>query len=67
MTKLASEFSRLTEEEYTEKFLCLLRRAGLDLSAGELNALLLLRRQTDQMLLREKERAGHSASAGETE
>lgn len=38
MTELASEFPRLTEEEYTEKFLRLLRCAGLDLSAGELKA-----------------------------
>ena len=54
MTALALEFSSLTEEEYTEKFLRLLRRAGLDLSAGQLKVLLLLRKQTDQMLLREK-------------
>ena len=57
MTELAMEFSSLTEEEYTERFLRLLRRAGLELSARELKILLLLRRQTDQMLLRQKPNA----------
>ena len=54
MTRLAEQFPSLTEESYTQKALELFRKAGLELSAEELKMLLVLRRETDQMLLRKK-------------
>ncbi|HIW72785.1 MAG TPA: hypothetical protein H9684_00525 [Firmicutes bacterium] len=51
MAELAMQFSCLTEEEYVDRLLRMLRGAGLELSAREFKTLLLLRRQTDQLLL----------------
>mgnify|MGYP001112515649 CR=1 FL=1 len=57
MLKLVEQFSSLTEESYTEKALELFRKAGLELSAEDLKMLLALRRETDCMLLRKKEKS----------
>ena len=56
MAKLAEQFPRLTQEAYTRQTLELFRRAGLELSAEDLNILLTLRRETDQMLLRNNQK-----------
>ena len=48
-------YPHLTEERYTQRLLELFRRAGLELSADELKILLMLRRETDCMLLRKEQ------------
>lgn len=56
MAKLAEQLPGLTEESYMQKALELYRKAGLDLSGEDMKMLLALRRQTDQMLLRNQEK-----------
>lgn len=56
MAELAEQFPNLTEESYTQKALELFRKAGLELSAEDMKMLLALRRETDQILLRKKEK-----------
>lgn len=51
MAKLTEPFLYLTEEEYTQKVLELFRQAVLNLTGEEIKMLLVLRQQTDQMLL----------------
>lgn len=46
---------QLAEERYTQRLLELFQRAGLELSADELKILLMLRRETDCMLLRKEQ------------
>ena len=55
LLKLAEQYPHLTEERYTQRLLELFRRAGLELSADELKILLMLRRETDCMLLRKEQ------------
>ena len=55
LLKLAEQYPHLTEERYTQRLLELFRRAGLKLSADELKILLMLRRETDCMLLRKEQ------------
>lgn len=55
LLKLAEQYPNLTEERYTQRLLELFRRAGLELSADELKILLMLRRETDCMLLRKEQ------------
>ena len=63
--KLAEQYPHLTEERYTQRLLELFRRAGLELSADELKILLMLRRETDCMLLRkEQEKAQKDCPKG---
>lgn len=50
LLKLAEQYPHLTEERYTQRLLELFRRAGL-----ELKILLMLRRETDCMLLRKEQ------------
>ena len=55
LLKLAEQYPHLTEERYTQRLLELFQRAGLELSADELKILLMLRRETDCMLLRKEQ------------
>lgn len=57
MAELAAQLPHLTDEEYTARLLCLLHNAGLDITIEEFKTLLALRRQLDQRLLCEKDRA----------
>lgn len=54
LLELTKRYGSLTEQEYIQEMLGLFREAGLDLTADELNTLLMLRMKTDQMLLKEK-------------
>lgn len=55
LPQLAEQYPHLTEERYTQRLLELFQRAGLELSADELKILLMLRRETDCMLLRKEQ------------
>lgn len=55
LLQLAEQYPHLTEERYTQRLLELFQRAGLELSADELKILLMLRRETDCMLLRKEQ------------
>lgn len=57
--ELAEQVPHITEADYIDGVLRLFRNAGLDLSEQEFRTLLLLRRQTDQMLLEKMERTDH--------
>lgn len=59
MAELAAQLPHLTDEDYTERLLCLLHNAGLDITVEEFKALLALRRQLDQQLLREEDDSTH--------
>lgn len=65
LLQLAEQYPHLTEERYTQRLLELFQRAGLELSADELKILLMLRRETDCMLLRkEQEKAQKDCPKG---
>ena len=51
MGKLAEQLPHITEADYVADVLRLFRNAELELSEREFRMLLLLRRQTDQILL----------------
>lgn len=55
MQELAEQVPHITEADYITGVLRLFRDAGLELSEQEFRMLLLLRRQTDQMLLHKEE------------
>lgn len=54
MQELAEQVPHITEADYIAGVLRLFGNAGLELSEQEFRTLLLLRRQTDQLLLREE-------------
>lgn len=54
LDELAQQYSDLSEREYRRKLLLLLRKNGLAIDSDQLDMLLLLRRKTDQMLLRQE-------------
>ena len=54
LDRLARNYSEMTKQEYMDEMLLLFNEAGIFLTRSELEKLLLLRRQTDIMLL-EKE------------
>lgn len=49
---LACAYPELTQDEYVDEMLRLFKQAGLFLTREELETLLMLRRQTDLLLLR---------------
>ena len=49
--QLAFAYPSMEEKDYMDKVLPLFREVGMNLSAEEFRILLILRRQTDQMLL----------------
>lgn len=51
LRKLAEQLPQITEADYVAGVLRLFHNAGLELSEREFRMLLLLRRQTDQILL----------------
>lgn len=59
LDRLARNYSDMTKQEYIDEMLLLFNEAGIFLTRSELEKLLLLRRQTDMMLLeREKTPVG---------
>ena len=54
LDELAKQYSDLSEKEYRRKFLRLFRENGLVIDSNQLDMLLLLRRKTDQMLLKQE-------------
>ncbi len=52
--ELAKQYSNLSEKEYRRELLLLFRENGLIIDSDQLDTLLLLRRKTDQMLLRQE-------------
>ena len=54
LDELAKQYSNLSEKEYRRKLLLLFRKNGLIIDSDQLEMLLILRRKTDQMLLRQE-------------
>lgn len=54
LDELAKQYATLSKKEYRRKLLQLFREQGMDIDAGQLDMLLLLRQKTDQLLLEQE-------------
>lgn len=54
LNELAKQYTKISEREYRQRLLMLFQENGLDIDAGQLDMLLLLRQKTDQLILEQE-------------